>query len=244
MSERVGIGVPLQPASWFGEWRALLELPRLALRAPALARRPRGAGEPVMVLPGYRTSDASTLVLRRYLRWLGYEAEGWGLGRNHGNAWSLLPEIQERAEHLAHRLQTPVALIGWSLGGVLAREVARDLPDAVECVITLGAPVVGGPKYTRAASVYRARGVDLDAIEAAVDARYRVPLTRPVTAIFSRRDGIVAWNACIDARSPHVEHVEVETTHFGMGVSPDVLSVIATRLARAWAGDGASDNAA
>ena len=234
MSHAIKSGVPLEPATWTGEWRALFELPRTVLRAPALARGARGSGEPVLVLPGYRTSDSSTFVLRSYLRWLGYQALVWGLGRNDGNAWSLLPKIKARVEALADQTGARVALVGWSLGGYLAREAARDLPDTVECVVTLGAPVVGGPKYTRAANLYRARGVDLDAIEAAVDARYRVPLTRPVTAIFSRRDGIVAWNACIDARSPRVEHVEVGATHFGMGLSAEVLLVIAARLGRAW----------
>jgi hypothetical protein len=99
-------------------------------------------------------------------------------------------------------------------------------------VITLGSPVVGGPKYTAVAGAYRRQGIDLDAIEAEVAARNRQPLETPVTAVYSRSDGVVAWQACIDRHARNVEHVEVETTHLGLGFSPDVFRIIAERLAR------------
>jgi len=114
----------------------------------------------------------------------------------------------------------------------LAREAARDRPDLVRHVVTLGSPVVGGPKYTAVAGVYRSRGVDLDAVEAEVDARYANSLSTRVTAIYSRSDGVVAWRACIDRRSPNVDHVEVVATHLGLGFSADVLAAIARALAR------------
>ena len=123
-------------------------------------------------------------------------------------------------------------LIGWSLGGYLAREAARERPQAAHQVITLGSPVVGGPKYTAVAGAYLRRGIDLDVIEAEVAARNRQPLDTPVTAVYSRSDGVVAWQACIDRHSTNVEHVEVETTHLGLGFSPEVFQIIAERLAR------------
>ncbi|MDJ0867556.1 MAG: hypothetical protein QNK03_15720 [Myxococcota bacterium] len=223
------------------EGLALAELPRLALRAPELARQPRGAGEPVLVMPGFGAGDASTAPLRAYLGLLGYRVRGWGLGLNGGDVPSLIPEVAARTRRLAERARRPVRLVGWSLGGVLAREAAREEPGAVECVVTLGSPVVGGPKYTTVGALYARRGYDLDEIERAVEERNRAePLRVPVTAIYSRGDGVVDWKACIDPWSPGVEHVEVGSTHVGLGFSPDVYRIVAQRLVdrRAASGGG------
>ncbi len=229
MNERIQ---PPNPIGLFGEARWLLELPSLLLRSPRLARQPRGRGQPVLVLPGFGAGDASTAVLRAYLRFLGYRPRGWGLGLNTGDVPHLLSRVVEKLERISAKERRPVALIGWSLGGVLAREAARERPAAARLVITLGTPVVGGPKYTAAAGFYRRQGIDLDAIEAAVEARNQQPLATPVTAIYSRSDGIVAWRACIDRHAPDVDHIEVETTHLGLGFSPQVFEIIAERLAR------------
>jgi len=220
------------PMGLLAEARGLLELPNLLIRLPNLARQTRGRGQRVLVLPGYGAGDASTAVLRAYVRFLGYRPQGWGLGRNNGEVPDLLPRVAERLEALAREEGRAIGLIGWSLGGYLAREAARERPRAAHQVITLGSPVVGGPKYTAVAGAYRNRGIDLDAIEAEVAARNRQPLETPVTAVYSRSDGVVAWQACIDRHSTNVEHVEVETTHLGLGISPDVLQIIAERLAR------------
>jgi pimeloyl-ACP methyl ester carboxylesterase len=228
----------LSPLGLLRQGRGLLELPRLLWEFPDLARQPRGRGEPVIVLPGYGAGDASTLVLQAFLRFLGYRVRGWALGRNTGAVPVLLPRVVRRVAGIAREAKQRVRLVGWSLGGYLAREAARDRPDIVEQVITLGTPAVGGPKYTAVAGVYRRRGVDLDAIEAAVDARNRKPLEVPVTAIYSRSDGVVAWEACIDRVSPNVNHVEVRTTHLGLGFAPEVYRIIAESLACASEGEG------
>ncbi len=220
------------PTGLLGEARGLLELPNLLLKFPGLSRQPRGRGQRVLVLPGYGASDGSTAILRAYVRYLGYRPHGWGLGRNGGDVENLLPRVVARLEGLARDEGRGISLIGWSLGGVLAREAARERPGAAHRVITLGSPVVGGPKYTAVASAYRRRGVDLDAIEARVEERNRQPLATPVTAVYSRRDGVVAWRACIDRHARSVEHVEVETTHLGLGFSPNVFRIIAERLGR------------
>jgi pimeloyl-ACP methyl ester carboxylesterase len=220
------------PIGLLGEARGLLELPNLLLRSPRLARQPRGQGQPVLVLPGFGAGDASTAVLRAYVRYLGYRPRGWELGRNTGDVPVLLARVVAALDRIAAEERQSVALIGWSLGGVLAREAARERPAAARQVITLGSPVVGGPKYTAVAGFYRRQGIDLDAIEAEVEARNRQPFATPVTAIYSRSDGVVAWRACIDPYAPQVDHVEVSATHLGLGFSPRVYEIIAQRLAR------------
>jgi pimeloyl-ACP methyl ester carboxylesterase len=202
-----------------------------ALRLPALARQPRGAGDPVLVLPGYAASDVSTALLRAYLRGLGHDARGWGLGRNHGDVARLVPQVRALAARRVAATGRRVRFVGWSLGGVVAREVARDAPELVENVVTMGSPIVGGPRYTAAARAYTRSGADLDAIERAIAERERTPIRVPITAIYSKRDGIVAWQACIDASNPDVEHVEVSSTHTGLGVHAEVLAIVAGRLA-------------
>jgi pimeloyl-ACP methyl ester carboxylesterase len=210
------------------EARGLLELPRLMFRLPELARQPRGSGQPVLILPGYGAGDGSTAILKCYLRLLGYHVRGWGLGRNSGDVPDLMPRVIKRIGSFARRTHQQVRLIGWSLGGYLAREAARERPDLVHRVITLGTPVVGGPKYTVVARRFRR---DMAAIEAEIELRNQISLCTPVTAIYSRMDAVVAWEACIDQNDTYVEHVEVLTTHVGLGFSPEVYKIIAQRLA-------------
>jgi pimeloyl-ACP methyl ester carboxylesterase len=205
--------------------RGLLHLP-LALLAP------RGVREPVLLLPGFTASDRSMWPLRNFLRHLGWRARGWGLGVNAGDVPSLLPRVVELADRSAQRAGRAVRIVGWSMGGFLAREVARDRPDLVSQVVTMGTPVVGGPKYTAIASLFRRRGYDIDAIAAECEARACRRIEAPITAIYSRRDGVVAWQACIDRTNPHVEHVEVSSTHSGLGLDVRVWRIVADRLAR------------
>jgi pimeloyl-ACP methyl ester carboxylesterase len=208
-----------------------LQLSLSLLQTPALALAPRGQGERVLVWPGFGAGNASTSVLRGYLRYLGYRAEGWKLGSNNGDVLNQLDRL--RADLQAEKLSEPVTLIGWSLGGYLAREVARDCPELVKRVVTLGSPVIGGPKYTAVAAAFAQRADAIDEIERLVDERYRVPLAVPETAIYSKLDGVVAWQACIDERSPDVEHIEVISSHTGLGFSAQALRIIADRLAPA-----------
>jgi len=232
----------LQPPPRSGlvrEIRGLLELPRLLLRFPGLARQPRGRGEPVLVLPGYSASNASTVVLQAYLRLLGYQVRGLGRGAPSKEVPELLVRVLKRLIHFARKAGQEVRIIGWSLGGYLAREAARERPDLVRQVITLGTPVVGGPKYTVFVHGLRDRGVDVDAMEAQVEVRNRRSLTTPVTAIYSRADAVVTWEACIDRQGLNVEHIEVNTTHLGLGFSPEVYRIIARRLA---GGSGKEEN--
>ena len=226
------MSIPI-PSRWslLNESRFFWDVAQSMARLPLLMTQPRGAGDPVVVLPGFAASDTSTVPLRAFLRVLGHDAHGWGLGINGGDVAALLPRMIAQIERRAVATGARVRLVGWSLGGVLAREAARDRPELVERVVTLGSPVVGGPKYTAAGRSYQQRGFDLDAIEASVAERERTPLRVPVTAIYSKRDGIVAWQACIDRHNAGVEHIEVNSSHTGLGVHAEVYALIAKRLA-------------
>lgn len=211
-----------------------LQLPLDAMRwAPqwlAFAARRAVAPRSVVLLPGYGADESSLLPMATVLRRLGHDVHSWGLGRNAGNVQELLNKLPQRLQALRSRAGRSLTLVGWSLGGYLAREAARDQPEGVDKVITLGSPVIGGPRFTALARWFKARGSDLDAVENEVAERYEQPLQVPVVAIYSKRDGVVAWQACIDHWSPDVRHVEVTETHLGMGLAPRVLSIVADEL--------------
>lgn len=150
---------------------------------------------------------------------------------NRGDVPALIPQVVARTEALFERQGEPISLVGWSLGGVLAREVARERPETVRGVVTLGSPVIGGPKYTRAAGFYKnVLGQDLDAIEKNVNARNQIPIQVPLTAIYSRRDKVVQWEACIDHFNDHCEHIEVDASHLSLGFDPKILKLVSAKV--------------
>ncbi len=211
------------------ELTAPWQFARLVLKTPALRNAPRGSGEPVVDVPGWRAPEASGGPLRSYLRWLGYDPVPWGFGTNHGDPEGDADRLTPVVEGLAEAAGRPVTLVGWSLGGVISREVARNSPDSVNRVITYGTPVIGGPTHTIGAAHFGAEESQritrqIEEIEA------ENPITVPVTVIYTKRDGIVDWRACIDRTSLEVEHIEVASTHLGLGVDPDVWRIIAERL--------------
>jgi pimeloyl-ACP methyl ester carboxylesterase len=232
---RVLGGEPIPAPGLLGALKEL-RLPLDALRwTPQWLAMPRdGAARPrtVLLLPGIGASHRSLAVMLAFLRRLGHDVHDWGLGRNTGRVPELRAAVSDRLATLRRQKRRRVVLVGWSLGGYIAREVAREHPELVRKVITLGSPVVGGPRYTAVAAWYRARGQDLAQIEQRVASRYRQPLRVPVTAIYSKRDGVVAWQACIDQWSPKVRHVEVDETHVGLVFAPRVLAIVAEEVGR------------
>lgn len=222
----------LAPPSYLQRTRELLigrDVVRALLGAPRLRSLPRGDGAPVLLISGFGASDQSLFPLRRFLRTLGHDARPVGSGRIGDDVVELYGRVAERAETVLDDTGRPPALVGWSIGGVIAREAARDHPGSVRRVITFGAPVEGGPSYT--ALAFRYGDERLGEIRERVEERAAVPITVPITAFWSRNDGIVTPEACIDHHNATAENVEVSGTHLGMSIDPDVWSLVAQRLA-------------
>ena len=215
------------------ELRAPLDWATILIRAPQLLSAPRGDGRPILLLPGYATDEASMRPLGRYLKYLGYNVYDWGLGRNRGNVDHYIGEVGARVRDLYAELDNePLTLIGWSLGGVIARETARLYEPYVREVITLGTPIIGGPKYTAAAKRFSAyAGLDLDDFEKHVHERNSIGIRQPVTSIYSKLDGIVGWRASVDIYNEQARNIEVYSSHFGIGANGKVWRLIADILA-------------
>lgn len=197
----------------------------------AATRLGERSGVPVLVLPGFLATDASSGPMRGFLKAQGHHAYGWGLGRNMGDVGGDIVEVASLVQRIRARHDAPVHLVGWSLGGLIARAVARRIPGEVAQVITMGTPLIGGPKYTIAAERYRREGRDLDAIEARIAQQTRVALPHPLTVFFSQRDRVVAWEACIDHNPKNdVEHFRIDCGHLEFGVCPPVLREVDGRL--------------
>ena len=214
------------------EGRAPLEFLSLFAALPWLARLPRGDGHPVMVFPGMAASDVTTLPLRRYLAGLGYVTRAWGQGLNFGPRPGVLERCADDIRALADKHGEPVSLIGWSLGGIYARELAKLHPTESRCVITLGTPFTGHPKATNAWRIYEllSRSKIGDSVELMAEIRKPPPV--PTTSIYSRSDGIVSWRCSLNAPSPLAENIEVHASHVGLGMNPLSLYAIADRLAQ------------
>lgn len=250
--------------SFFGELRTFVNIGSVpfSLIESAVSKKEANAALPIILFPGFASDDRYMKPLSQYLRNLGYQTEGWGLGVNLAGvnmphtlgdiseAWDVEPfdgydpanyngeggvpfladKAKERVLQRSQELDSKVVLIGWSLGGYLAREAARDLPDNVAQIITLGAPVIGGPKYTKAASFFKAKGFDLDWIESESGKRDKTPIQQPITVIYSKSDAVVDWRAAVDKVSPNAQHVEVKASHLGMGFNRGIWRLIRLAL--------------
>jgi hypothetical protein len=214
------------------QMRAAGEFARLGERRKLLREVARGDGHPVLVLPGLLAGDLSTLPLRRFLRALCYDARGWKLGINTGPTPALREALDRRLIHLAKRHGRRVSLIGWSLGGFYARELARAHAERVRQVITLATPFrdISASHASRIVPIHPGGRPLAEAHD--LRAQLRRPLPVPTTSIYSRSDGIVAWRSCLEQPGAQRENVEVHCSHTGMGWHAEALRVIADRLAQ------------
>jgi dienelactone hydrolase len=215
--------------------RAAFELAATAASAPLLAVERRGDGHPVLVLPGFLGGDPSTLVLRNSLRWLNYSVSGWRAGANLGPTEAVVNRLRARLAELAETSGRRVSIVGWSLGGLYAHELARRSPGSVRQVITLGSPVGltrrGGARTT---SGWFDRVSHLHVAPSLVPRPWSEAgsLRVPVTSVYTRTDGVVPWRSCLVPAGRHRQNVEVHGSHHGLAHNPTVLHLLADRLAQ------------
>ncbi len=213
------------------EGRAPWELGASLLAAPILRSAPKGDGHPVVVFPGLVTGDLATVVLRGFLVERSYACYAWQQGLNLGPRPGVIEACIERVEKLRREHGRTVSLVGWSLGGLYAREIAKLIPGDVRQVITMGTPFAGDPRATNACWLYElASGLRID--EDARISTLKDPPPVPTTSIFSRTDGVVAWQCSMERETDRSENIEVHASHMGLGVNPLSLYAIADRLAQ------------
>lgn len=195
-----------------------------------------GDGHAVVIFPGLGADGTSVAPLRSYCRELGYDAFDWGLGFNTGPKGDLDAWLGKLAEHVQALLaghMLPATLIGWSLGGIYAREIAKLLTSRIRQVITIGTPFNATSDQTHAAWLYRVLNGKTPVLDRSLSERLRTPPRVPTTSIYSRSDGIVAWQTCRhEKRSRLTQDIEIKGSHVGMGWNRTVLQVIADRLAQ------------
>lgn len=222
------------PPGWHSllEGRVGVEASALMLQLPMLRMTvPRGTG-PVMVLPGFMTDDTSTWLLRRFLSSLGYTVAPWEMGLNRGPMMAYLPALIDRLEAWRGQSGELPSLVGWSRGGTLSREIARERPDLIRTVVTMGSPVRGGVGGTSIGRLVTSQTGLTDAqISSLLRQRQKKPITTPITALYSKTDGVVAWQACVDDLNPNVTHHVVQGSHMGLGFNATVYRLIGKTLA-------------
>ena len=206
-----------------------------------------GDGHPVIVFPGLASDRRTIEPLTSFCRKLGYAIHDWGRSFDAGPTGSIGPwleQLTEDIDKIAASYDDSASLVGWSLGGIYAREVAKRMTGRVRQVITIGTPFAGAPIDTNAGLLYSLLSGKPIKFDRQLHETLRVAPAVPTTSIYSRTDGIVPWQACVQAGERlDIENIEVEGSHWGLGWTNAVLSVIADRLRQpegAWRAYGQS----
>lgn len=213
------------------EARAPLEYAAMLAASPLLSRLPAGDGHPVIVFPGLGATDFTTQPLRNFLRDRGYTPYPWDQGFNFGPRNGVLDGCRRQVREMSQRHGQRASLIGWSLGGIYAREIAKEQPADVRCVVTLGTPFAGHPRATNAWRFYEMVSGH-STHDPDLTAQLKNPPPCPTTSIYSKSDGVVSWQCSLNPRAPLAENIEVHASHIGMGMNPLALYAIADRLAQ------------
>ena len=195
----------------------------------------------VMLIPGFMAGDATLIPLAHFLRLLGHRTVFSGITSNSRCPRDTLKDLTKRLTRAHDRFGQRIVLIGQSLGGVYARALARDNPDLVERAITLGSPIRRPRDYANhavaniATSVAVLRGKANGCLSESCECGLRItdeaPVDVPITVVYSRTDGVVHWQSCVDRSGlKNVENVEILGSHCGMAVNVEAFRVIADRL--------------
>jgi pimeloyl-ACP methyl ester carboxylesterase len=218
------------------EGRAVFELQNFYQTRWLLRKLPKGDGHPVIVYPGFVASDWSTGPMRKLLDDLNYTTYGWGLGRNLVFDEVRKTQMRSMLEEVYAKHGRKVSLVGWSLGGVFARELAKFAPEKVRCVISLGSPISGRPEHSNASNLFQTiNGRRRQPRAPRLDLNQPPPV--PTTSIYSKTDGVVHWRGSVQHQHPlplkqQSENIEVPASHIGMGVNSLVMIALADRLAQ------------
>jgi pimeloyl-ACP methyl ester carboxylesterase len=227
----------LRPPGLFlmlAEARSLLEFNASLLLSPLLIWAPKGDGHPVLALPGFLASDLSMVPMRRYLKQLGYDTYAWKMGRNLGGVAFRRNALKSLLTDIHTATGRKVSIVGWSLGGVYARDLALQLPDMVRSVITLASPFANDVRATNATWLYEALSGETVEHSSELIKAIAGDLPVPATSIYSRTDGVVNWRTSLLRPSDTAENIEVHlASHVGLGVNAAALWAVADRLAQA-----------
>lgn len=213
--------------------RAALEYARL--RCANDDDAPQGDGHAVVLFPGLGANDDYMVPLARFCERLGYAAFAWGRGRNTGPKGDPLRWVRALAGEVSERVgkeHKAITLIGWSLGGLYARQIAKSITPRIRQVITLGTPFARIAGATHAEWLYGLVNGRAGRIDPALERTLRAPPPVPTTSVYSKSDGVVAWQACVGETSPCAENIEVDSSHLGLVWHPEVFRIVADRLAQ------------
>ncbi|MHA6334249.1 esterase/lipase family protein [Qipengyuania sp. CAU 1752] len=214
--------------------RALGELAAFYAMRPLMSFLPKGDGHGVLVLPGFMASDGSTRPLRSLLTDLGYHVEGWNLGRNVRVDNARVKAMMGCVEELHDRKGGKISIVGWSLGGVFARELAKIAPEKVRLVVSLGSPISDDRGHSNAARLFEyLNGKEPEPLRGGNFRRLHEAPPVPTTSILTKTDGVVHWRGSVQAEHhEETENIEVLASHCGLGVNPSVAYAVADRLAQ------------
>lgn len=216
------------------EARAFAEMAFVPFAYPFAKWLPRGDGNPVMLVPGFMARDQSMVLLRHWLKRLGYNVHGWQQGRNTGVNDDQLEQLGLHLTRLAKKYDRPVRLVGWSLGGIQCRALAHAHPELVNSVITLGSPFrLPGVKSVKGlvSRLYDKVNAEQSSMLTDPDAVWQYSPPVPSTAVYCKLDGIANWDLCIDEpEGSQTENLGVMSSHTGMGSNPEIMLLLAHRL--------------
>jgi len=212
-------------------YRAMLDYKKSVDFLKSFKSYEKGDGHPVLVIPGFMGSNTSTRRLRKFIKKLGYLPYDWGLGRNYADLEDLETLIN-RIDKIYDKHQVKITLIGWSLGGVYARELSKQRPNFIRQVITLGSPFAGITEPNNASWLYEMmKGKSVRSLDPKWLEGLPQPAPIPTTAVYSKEDGVVAWEVCMECREDELhQNVEIKGSHTGLVNNASSWFLIADRL--------------
>lgn len=221
----------------FAEGRAMFELGAFYASRAMLSGLPKGDGHSVLVMPGFMASNSSTVPMRKLLVDLGYDAHGWDSGRNVRVNEELVSKLEDQIDRLFDESGRKISLIGWSLGGVLARELAKLRSDKIRLVMSLGSPITDDRAHTNASRLFEFfNGSEPEEIRDGQFSGLDVAPPVPTTSVLTKTDGVVHWRGSVQdpdkASGAPTENIRVFASHLGLGVNPSVMIAMADRLAQ------------